>query len=208
MTSTDYIIDLGLIAIVALQMRGRRLSTFTLLLPFALIAWAASSYLKSVPTAGNDLVLIAIAVVAGTSLGALCGLYTSVSRDASGALVAKAGLLAAIFWVLGVGARFAFQFYATHGGGPSIGRFMVAHNLTSSQVWAAALILMAFGEVLARSAVIWARAYALRRSGAVPAVSAVGDRALAGTPAAGTQTAGTPTAATFAAGRADHDGWR
>jgi hypothetical protein len=167
MTSTDYIIDIGLIALVALQLRGRRLSLFSLLLPLVLVSWAAETYLSGVPTAGNDLVLVGAGTVAGLTLGTLCGLFTSVRHDGNGSVVAKAGAWAALFWVLGVGTRFAFQMYATHGGGAAIVHFSAAHGITSNEAWVATLILMAIGEVVARTAVIGARAYRVaHRTGA------------------------------------------
>ena len=167
MTSTDYIIDIGLIALVALQLRGRRLSLFSLLLPIVLVAWAAETYLSGVPTAGNDLILVGAGALAGLTLGTLCGLLTSVRHDGQGSVVAKAGAWAAVFWVLGVGTRFAFQMYATHGGGASIVHFSAAHHITGNEAWVATLILMAIGEVVARTAVIGARAYRVaNRTGA------------------------------------------
>ncbi len=66
-------------------------------------------------------------------------------------MTAKAGVVAALLWVLGVGTRFAFHLDAVYGGGPAIGRFSVAHSITSARAWVAALILMAMGEALART---------------------------------------------------------
>ena len=63
-------------------------------------------------------------------------------------------MLAAILWVVGVGTRFAFQLYATHGGAGAIGRFSAAHSITSSEAWVAALLFMAIGEALTRTAVV------------------------------------------------------
>ncbi len=59
MTLTDYLIDIALLAIVLLQIRGRVLTTRSLLLPIGLGGWAATTYLQVIPTAGNDLVLVA-----------------------------------------------------------------------------------------------------------------------------------------------------
>jgi hypothetical protein len=49
-----------------------------------------------------------------------------------------------------MGGRFCFAVWASHGGGPSLYRFSVAHDL-SIDVWTAAIVLMALGEVLART---------------------------------------------------------
>lgn len=163
MTFTDYLLDLVLIGIVVLQIRGRRLTPRSQILPFLIVGYVATQYLHGIPTAGNDLILVAGCTVVGAVLGALCGMFTKVERRGDGNVYAKAGIAAAVLWVLGVGARFAFQLYATHGGGASIGRWSAAHSITSSNAWTAALILMALGEVVFRSGIIAWRAHVIRR---------------------------------------------
>jgi hypothetical protein len=163
MTITDYILDIALIAIVVLQVRGRRLTPRSMLLPLGIVAWVVSHYLHGIPTAGNDLVLVAACTALGALLGAGSALFTSVRRDGDGFPVAKAGFVAGALWVAGVGARFAFQLYATHGGGAALGRFSAAHDITSGEAWVAALILMAMAEVVSRTAVLAWRAYDVRR---------------------------------------------
>lgn len=158
MTLSDYIIDLALIGLVVVQIRGRRLTRRALILPVALTGWAAVTYLHAVPTAGNDLVLIVAGAATGVALGVGAGVATRVTAGADGSPVAKAGAVAAVLWVLGVGFRFAFQEYATHGGAASIGRFSAQHAITTGQAWVAALVLMAIGEALARTLVIAVRA--------------------------------------------------
>jgi hypothetical protein len=172
MTFTDYVLDIALIGIVLLQIRGRKLSLMTFLLPLAIVGWAASEYLKGIPTTGNDLVLIAGCTVVGAVLGGLCGLFTSVQRNSSGAVIAKAGAAAAILWVVGMGVRLAFQLYATHGGSPAIGRFSVAHHITGGEAWTAAILLMAIAEALFRSAAITWRWYLVRTEAPQLAASA------------------------------------
>ena len=167
MSLTDYVLDIALIALVLLQVRGTRVTPRSLLLPFVIVGWAAANYLKGVPTAGNDLLLVGGCVAVGALLGGLCALFTSVRSGSNGTPVAKAGVLAAALWIVGVGARFAFQLYATHGGGPAIGRFSVAHDITSSEAWAAALILMALAEVVFRQGIIAVKAFALQPRSAV-----------------------------------------
>jgi hypothetical protein len=154
MTLTDYIIDIALIAVVLLQIHGRALTTRSLLLPIGLGAWAAETYLHAIPTAGNDLVLIASCAGAGVLLGGLSAHFTSLSRRRDGLVVAKAGPVAAGLWILGVGTRFAFQLYASHGGASSVAHFSAAHDITSANAWTAALVLMALGEVFCRSGLL------------------------------------------------------
>ena len=117
MTFTDYLIDISLIALVLVQVRGRRITTRGLVLPVGIVTYVAFTYLKGIPTAGNDLVLVLGCAAVGALLGGLAGRFTTVRPDAEGIPVAKAGLAAAVLWILGTGGRLAFQVYATHGGG-------------------------------------------------------------------------------------------
>jgi hypothetical protein len=164
MTFSDYLIDISLIALVVFQIRGRRLTTRALLLPLGIVSWVAYSYLRGVPTAGNDLFLVVGCAALGATLGGLSGRFTSVYPDADGTPMAKAGLIAAALWILGTGARLAFQLYATHGGGAAVGRFSVAHSITSASAWTAALILMALSEATFRTGILAWRANAVRQA--------------------------------------------
>jgi hypothetical protein len=159
MTLTDYVLDIALIAVVVFQVRGRRLTARSLLLPVAIVVYAAARFLHSVPTTGNDVAFAAVCTAAGIALGTGAGLATRVTRGADGLPYARAGVVAAALWVVGVGCRLAFQLYATHGGGPAIARFSAAHHLTLPGAWVAAIILMALAEALARTAVLAVRAY-------------------------------------------------
>jgi hypothetical protein len=167
MTFSDYLIDISLIAIVLLQIRGRKLTTKALLVPLGIVGWVAYSYLRGVPTAGNDLFLVGACAALGATLGGLSGKFTSVYDDGRGTPIAKAGAIAAGLWILGTGARLAFQVYATHGGGAAIGRFSVAHSITSANAWAAALILMALSEAVTRTGVLAWRSLEIRRQAAM-----------------------------------------
>jgi hypothetical protein len=159
MTITDYAIDIVLIGLVAFQIHGMRLTRRALILPLVLVGIVATNYLKTIPTAGNDLFLIVGLTAIGATLGSLAGLFTSVRQDSSGTPVAKAGAVAAILWVLGVGSRFAFQLYVSHGGFPAVAHFSATHDITSGAAWTAALVLMALTEVLCRHAIIVFRAH-------------------------------------------------
>ncbi|WP_416972697.1 hypothetical protein [Streptomyces sp. 4F14] len=161
MDFTDWAIDLALIGLVLLQLRGRRLTARTLLLPVGLVCWAGVKYLKDVPTTSHDLMLIVPAVAIGLALGTGAGATTKVYRDKDGDVFARATLIAAVLWVLGVGFRMAFQLYSTHGGGPTIARFSLDHHIDLT-AWAPAVVLMAFAEVLARTGVVWARGLTIR----------------------------------------------
>jgi hypothetical protein len=153
MTFSDYLIDISLIGLVLIQVKSRRLTVRALLLPIGIVAYVAFSYLKGIPTAGNDLLLVIGAAAIGATLGGLAGKFTAVTHLADG-IFAKAGLAAAGLWILGTGGRLAFQIWATHGGGPAITHFSATHGITSAAAWTAALILMALSEVVVRTAVL------------------------------------------------------
>ena len=64
----------------------------------------------------------------------------------------------AFVWVLGMGSRFAFLIWITHGGSSAIASFSASHSITSGAAWTDALLGMAVLEVLGRSLIM-----ALRR---------------------------------------------
>lgn len=162
MTTTDWIIDLALLAIVFRQLREARVDLRFVLLPLGLVSYFASKYLHAVPTGGNDLVLIGALIAVGAVLGISGGLVTRVRSDGKHALV-KAGWAAVVLWVLGMGSRMAFQLYASHGGGGSIARFSAHHDITTDQAWVTAFILMAFTEVATRVGTLVLRAWQVQR---------------------------------------------
>ena len=76
-------------------------------------------------------------------------------RPGAGAdVLASAGVLSVIAWVAGMGFRFGFEYYAYHSGAGAVGRFSVSHDITGAQIWTTALVLMAFGQVIARVGVL------------------------------------------------------
>jgi hypothetical protein len=166
MTFSDYLLNGILVGLVLLQIRGRRVSLHMLLLPLGLVIYFGHTYLHAFPTSGNDLWLTLGGPAIGLVLGLGSGLFTSVTRRADGTLVAKAGLAAAALWIMGTGSRLAFEIFATHGGGMSIGRFSASHDITTAAAWTTGLVLMALVEVLGRTGVIAWKAYG--RNGAAP----------------------------------------
>ena len=165
MTTTDYIINIALIALVILQIRGSRLDMKTLIRPVILVAAAALYYLRGFPTGGHDLPLYVVLGGLGLVLGVACGATTRVWRASDGFGYAKAGVIAAALWVIGIGSRLAFEEFATHGGGRDILNFSVAHDITSQNAWVAGLVLMALIEVLSRTVTIRVRGARTRAAG-------------------------------------------
>jgi hypothetical protein len=161
MTLTDWIIDIALILIVFRQLREKRLTIRTILLPVILMGWAGATYLHGVPTAGNDVLLMTVLALVGAVFGLLGGLLTRV-RYHDGAVRIKATASAAGLWVISMGARMAFAVWSAYPSGIAhIGHFSAAHDITSGQAWVTALILMAFGEVIVRLGIILTRGQVL-----------------------------------------------
>jgi hypothetical protein len=163
MTTSEYILNFALVGLVLLQIRGIKITKTALLLPVVMTTWIATSLLKAIPTAGNDLVLEIGAALAGATLGACAGLATGVTRHGATA-IAKAGALAAFLWVVGIGARVTFSLWTSHGGASTIRDFSIAHHITGGAAWGTAFILMALTEVVTRTGVIYAKT---RGTGAV-----------------------------------------
>jgi hypothetical protein len=63
-----------------------------------------------------------------------------------------------------VGARLAFAVAAGNGAGPAIARFSIAHHITGSAAWVAAIVMMALADVLTRLTVIYLRDTGWRQS--------------------------------------------
>ncbi|MCZ4094711.1 hypothetical protein G3I60_28485 [Streptomyces sp. SID13666] len=156
MTTTEWITDIALVLVVFRQLREGRLDLRSFLIPLGIVSFVAYTYLDSIPTAGNDLVLIGALVGAGAVLGIAGGVYTRI-RSVGGHLLIKAGLVSAALWVLGMGARMGFQLWVSHGGSDDVARFSITHHITSDQAWVAAFVLMALTEVVTRLATIFIR---------------------------------------------------
>ena len=168
MTTTDYLIDSALVLLVLLQIKERTLTTKALIRPLVIVAIAVVNYLHGIPTAGNDLVLVAVLALTGLSIGVASGQTVSMRRGRDGEVLARAGWLSGFFWVLGMGSRFAFAIWISHGGAATIGQFSAQHAITSGEAWTAALLAMAVFEVWGRTLVLASRRHQVER--AVPSV--------------------------------------
>lgn len=157
MTFSDYLFDSVLVLLVFRQLRESRLGRRAIVLPLAIVGFVAHQYLHSVPTAGNDLWLIVGLTAVGVALGTGSALATRVRADGDRYPLVKAGYVSAALWVLGMGSRFAFAIWANNGGAETLGHFSATHGITSGDAWTAALILMALGEVVARTGILYLR---------------------------------------------------
>ena len=151
MSITDYLIDSALVLLVLLQIKERPLSTKAIVRPIVIVGVAVASYFHSVPTSGNDLVLISILGLTGLTIGIASGVAVRMRPGAYGEVLARGGWASAFFWVLGMGSRFAFLVWISHGGSSAIASFSAAHSITGGAAWTDALLGMAVLEVLGRS---------------------------------------------------------
>jgi hypothetical protein len=151
MTTTDYLIDSALVLLVLLQLKERRMTTRLMVRPLVILGVAVATYFKSIPTSGNDLELIALVGLVGATIGIASGLTTVMRRGGDGAVMTRTGWTSAFFWVLGMGSRFAFAIWISHGGVGSIASFSADHSITSGVAWTDALLAMAVCEVVGRT---------------------------------------------------------
>src|SRR5580700_8908290 len=156
-----YLINALLVLLVVRQIREHQLDLRALAVPVLAVAAAAVMFLHSVPVGGSDITLDLVGVSAGAAMGAIGGLATRLRPGADGRPLGRAGALAAGMWIAGVGARMAFYFAATHGAGPAIAAFSIAHHITGPAAWTAALVRMALADVLTRLVVVYLRGHRL-----------------------------------------------
>jgi hypothetical protein len=155
MTTTEYLLNAAFVLLVLRQAKERELDRRSVIVPLLLMFFVGAQYLHSIPTTGNDLVLIALLAAVGLTLGVLGGLTTQVRVGADVAL-ARVGWIAGGLLVLGIGARMAFAFAIGHGFEPTVRSFSIAHQIGAA-AWPVALVLMAFAEVGSRIAIVQLR---------------------------------------------------
>ena len=158
MTTTDYLINAMFVLIVARQARERELDLRSIVVPLVLVAFVGHTYIHSLPTAGNDLVLIALLAGVGLTLGVISGLATHVRAGSNGLAVARVGWIAGALLVFGITARLVFVFAVSHGAHHAVAAFSVAHQI-SAAAWPVALVAMALCEVTARIGTVQLRGH-------------------------------------------------
>ena len=165
-----YLINALLILLVVHQIREHQLDLRALAVPVLAVAAAAVMFLHAVP-GGSDIALDLLCASAGAAMGAIGGLATRLRPGPGGRPLGRAGVLAASMWIAGVGARMAFYFAATHGAGPAIAAFSIAHHITGPAAWTAALVMMALADVTARLVTVYLRGRSLAAK-ATPVIAA------------------------------------
>lgn len=172
MSTAQWFLNCTLLGWVLLRNLGTKPLTRGLYLaPLVVCLVAAVVFLRDLPTAGHDVTLELLGLAAGLVLGGVATLLTRLRQTGRG-LVVEAGVGFAALWVGVIGGRIAFAEWANGAGGPSIGRFSVAHAITGADAWTAAFVLMALAMVLGRVVTTAAWAALLRRQLPLVAVPA------------------------------------
>ena len=167
MTTTDYLINAVFVLIVLRQARERELDLRSFLIPLAVVAYVAQMYVHSIPTAGNDLLLIAALGTVGLTLGIVSGFATHVRAGENGLAIARVGWLAGALLIAGISSRMAFVFAIHNGARHAVASFSMAHQIGAA-AWPVALVLMALLEVGTRIAIVQLRGRNAMRSSAAP----------------------------------------
>jgi hypothetical protein len=156
MTTSEYLLNAAFVLMVLRQTRERELDRRSVIVPLLLMFVVGAQYLRTLPTAGHDLVLIVCLAAVGLMLGVLGGFATHVRVGGNGDRLARVGWIAGALLVAGIGSRVAFAFAVGHGLEPVVRSFSVAHQIGAA-AWPVALVLMALIEVGARIAVVQVR---------------------------------------------------
>jgi hypothetical protein len=156
MRITDYLINAVFVLIVFRQARERELDRRSVMIPLVIVAYVAHLYVRSIPTAGNDLVLISALGTLGLALGIASGFGTHVRAGENGLAVARVGWIAGALLIAGIGSRMVFAFAVSHGERHAIATFSYAHQIGAA-AWPVALVLMALLEVSTRIAIVQLR---------------------------------------------------
>ncbi len=149
MTTTDYLINALFVVVVLRQARERRLDVRSFVVPLIVVFFVARQYVHSIPTAGNDLGLVALLAGVGLTLGVLSGFATHVRSTADAVAFARVGWLAGGLLIAGISARMVFVLAVSNGAEPAIRSFSIAHHIGAA-AWPVALVSMALCEVSAR----------------------------------------------------------
>jgi hypothetical protein len=156
MTTTEYLLNAAFVLLVLRQAWERELDRRSVIVPLVIVFFVGSQYLRALPTAGNDLVLIALLAALGLMLGVLGGFATKIRAGDNGVAFARIGWITGGLLVLGIGSRMAFGFAVGHGFEPAVRSFSIAHQIGAA-AWPVALVAMALIEVGARIGVVQVR---------------------------------------------------
>ena len=163
MTTTDYLINAVFVLVVLRQARERKVDARSFLVPMAVVLYVGHMYVHSVPTAGNDLMLVGLLASVGLALGMLGGFATHIRMGADGGALARVGWIAGALLIAGITSRLVFVYAVHHGAYHAVSAFSIANHIGAA-AWPAALVSMALIEVSARLVTVQLRARRLTAS--------------------------------------------
>jgi hypothetical protein len=170
MTTTDYLINAVLILVVLRQARERQIDLRSFIAPMVAMFIIARQYVHSIPTAGNDLVLVGVLAAAGLTFGVAGGFATHLRAGDDGLAYARVGWIAGGLLLAGICARMLFVFAVHNGAEHAISSFSIANQIGAG-AWPIALVAMALIEVTARLVTVQVRAHRLTGTHATPALA-------------------------------------
>jgi ABC-type sugar transport system permease subunit len=176
MTTSELLLNVGILAFVLRTGLGTRpLTRRRFTLPMAIVAVVALTFLRTIPTAGNDAVLDVVLGLTGLAFGLMAGGLMRVYRNPSdGSLLTKAGAPYAAIWTAVIGGRVLFAYGAQSWIAHPVANFSRGHDITGAPAWTAALVLMSLSMVLGRVAVTALRAERNHTSGHTSHISHAG----------------------------------
>ena len=163
MTTTDYLINAVFVLVVLRQARERKVDARSFLAPMAVVLYVGHIYVRSVPTAGNDLMLVGVLASVGLALGVLGGFATHIRIGADDGALARVGWIAGALLIAGITSRLVFVYAVHHGAYHAVSAFSIANHIGAA-AWPAALVSMALIEVGARLVTVQLRARGLTAS--------------------------------------------
>jgi len=151
-------------AVVFLRLGRHRYTRRQRILTIALVVFLVLTFVKGMPTSGNDIPL----EVACLGLGALFGFamlaVMSVEKDDStGDIWVRAGIAYLVLWVALLGSRVFFAYSATGWARRDVGRFFIANRLSFTAI-TPAFVLMTIGSIAVVTVGIALRAVSLSRN--------------------------------------------
>ena len=164
MTATDYLINALFVFVVLRQARERKVDLRSFVVPMVVVFYVAHLYVHSIPTAGNDLVLVSVLASVGLALGITGGFATHVRLGDDGFALARVGWIAGALLIAGICARMVFVLAVSNGFEPTIRSFSIAHQIGAA-AWPMALVSMALLEVTARLVTVQLRSRRLTGDG-------------------------------------------
>jgi hypothetical protein len=102
MITTDYLINAVFVFVVLRQARERKVDARSFLAPMAVVLYVGHVYVHSVPTAGNDLMLVGLLACVGLTLGVFGGFATHIRISGGDGALARVGWIAGALLIAGI----------------------------------------------------------------------------------------------------------